>query len=386
MAGVVLALTLAAVGGMSLLAPRTGATGTSGSAPPSIHAPLEVSMTTKTGAWVALAMGDLGKLANTFWQLIFLPAGHSRWSLVTPPGFADNGGIVSAQAGSTVVTGFEASQRIHFSPLASSSDGGERWSPGILGSELAAVPDALAGTSSGRVVALVGNPATGVVSNAGGLYNWQRIVSARQLEATPLARACGIEALTGVALLPAGQLVVGASCSRPGDVGMFEDTASGWRPEEPSLPSSYATSTTSVLRLRSFDGGVSALIAAGSGARTALFGTRIAGKARWSMPVGFRLGPTGQLISSGVSSDGGLVVLVSSDKGPRVEVLNPGARTWTEMPAPPVRTAVVSFEPGGVIGAFVVDHSRLTIFRLAARSIWRRVQVMQVPIVYGSSG
>ena len=54
-------------------------------------------MTTKTGAWVDLAMGDLGQLANTFWQLIFLPAGHSRWSLVTPPGFADNGGLVSAR-------------------------------------------------------------------------------------------------------------------------------------------------------------------------------------------------------------------------------------------------------------------------------------------------
>ena len=56
------------------------------------------------------------------------------------------------------------------------------------------------------------------------------------------------------------------------------------------------------------------------------------------------------------------------------------------MPVPPDRTAAVSFEPGGVIGAFVVDHSRLTIYRLAAPSIWRRVQVMQVPIVYGSSG
>ena len=164
------------------------------------------------------------------------------------------------------------------------------------------------------VVALVGNPATGVVSNTGGLYNWQRIVSARQLEATPLARACGIEALTGVALLPAGQLVVGASCSRPGKVGVFEDTGERLATEAPPLPSSSATSRTSVLRLRSFDGGVIRFDRCGFGARTALFGTRLAGHARWSTPVGFHLGPTGQLISSGVSSDGGLVVLVSSTK------------------------------------------------------------------------
>ncbi len=386
MARVLVAVTFAAIGGMSLLAAKAGAAGTSGSAPPSIHTPLVASMTTTTGAWVDLAMGDLGQLANTFWQLVFLPAGHSRWSLVTPPGFADNGGLVSAEAGSAVVTGFGASQRIHFSPLAASSDGGERWTPGILESELTTYPDALAGASGGRVVALVGNPATEIVSNKGGLYNWQRVISASRLEASAAARTCGVEALTAVAFSPAGQLIIGTSCSQPGKVGVFEDSANGWRSEAPSLPSPYATSTTSVLRLRAFDGRVSALIAAGSGARTELFGTRLGGNAAWSVPIGFRLGRTGQLISSGVSSQGGLVVLVSSDKGPRVEVLGAGSEAWTQLALPPARTAAVSYEPGGSVGAFVVDHSRLTIYRLAtSASSWRRVQVMQVPIVYGSS-
>jgi hypothetical protein len=386
MAKVLVAVTFAAIGGMSLLAAKAGATRTSGSAPPSVHTPLVASMTTTTGAWVALAMGDLGQLSNTFWQLVFLPAEQRRWSLVTPPGFADNGGLVSAEAGSAVVTGFGASQRIHFSPLAASSNGGERWTPGILESELATYPDALAGYSSGRVVALVGNPATEIVSSRGGLYNWQRVVSLRQLEASAAARTCGVEALTAVAFSPAGQLIVGSSCSRPGKVGVFQDSASGWRLEEPSLPSSYAASTTSVLRLRAFGGGVSAVIAAGSGARTELFGTRLASSAVWSAPIGFQLGRTGRLTSSGVSSQGGLVLVVSSDKGPRVEVLDAGAQAWTELPAPPARTAAVCFEPDGSIGAFVVDHSRLTIYRLAkSASSWRRVQVMQVPIVYGSS-
>ncbi len=351
-----------------------------------IYAPLESSMTTAAGSWADLAMGDLGQLANTFWQLLFRPAGRSRWSLVTPPGFADNGGLVSVQVGSNLVSGFEASQRIAFSPVASSSNEGKSWAPGILSSELASVPDALAGTPNGRVAALIGNPAAAVVSDSGGLYNWHQIVSARDLKASMAGRLCGVTALTAVAFSPSDQLLVGASCSRPGDVGVFEVSPSGWQLAGPSIPSSISAGT-SVLRLRAYDGGVSALIATYSPAGTELLGTRRADNGGWSRPVALALGRTERLTSSGISVKGGLAVTLVGDEPPFGEVLGPGARAWSKLSRLPVRTEAISFGATGGIDALAVNQSQLTVYRLSTSTTsWQRVQVMQVPIVYGSSG
>ncbi len=383
-----LALIFAAVGITALLASGASASSDGGSTPSSLatSAPLEASMTTAAGSWADLAMGDLGNLANTFWQLLFLPAGGSRWSLVTPPGFADNGGLVSVQVGSNLVSGFEASQRIAFSPMASSSNGGRSWAPGILSSELAGVPDALAGTPNGRVAALIGKPASAVVSDRGGLYNWHQVVSARILKASTAARLCDVTSLTAVAFSPSDQLLVGTSCSRPGKVGVFEDSPSGWQLAGPLLPSSISA-TTSVLRLRSYDGGVSVLIAAYSGVRTELLGARRTDHGAWSRAVSLSLGPTERLTSSGLSVNGGLVVTVAGGEPPFAEVLGPGARAWTRLPQLPVRTEAISFAPTGGIDALAVDQSHLTVYRLSTTATgWQRVQTTQVPIVYGSSG
>ena len=328
-----LALIFATLGISAVLATEASASsdGSLTSSSMSTYAPLEASMTTAAGSWADLAMGDLGHLANTFWQLLFLPAGRSRWSLVTPPGFADNGGLVSVQVGSNLVSGFEASQRIAFSPIASSSNGGKSWAPGILSSELAGVPDALAGTPNGRAAALIGNPAAAVVADRGGLYNWHQIVSARDLKASMAARLCEVTQLTAVAFSPSGQLLIAASCSCPGKVGVFEDSPSGWHLAGPSLPS-YSSATTSVLRLRAYDGGVSALIATYSGARTELLGTRLGDNGGWSSPIGLVLGRTERLTSSGISVNGGLVVTVGGAERPFGEALGPGSRSWTRLP------------------------------------------------------
>ncbi|MGA3351819.1 MAG: hypothetical protein ABSD85_01375 [Acidimicrobiales bacterium] len=383
----VVVLMLGAIAGAVVLAGASSASGAGALTPPPGRAPLQASMTTSSGTWVDLAMGDLAQLANTFWQVLYLEPGGSRWSLVTPPGFADNGGLVSVQVGPSLLTGFMASQQIGFSPLASSSDGGKRWAPGVITSPLAVVPDALAALPDGRVVALTGKPATAVLSDSGGLSSWQRTASGRHLETSPGGRACGVTALTALAVSPGGQLLVGTSCARTGEVGIFEQSATGWRLAGPSLPSAGSARVTSVLRLRSFDGGVSALIATSSGGHTELFGTRLAGRAGWSKPVGLALGGNAQLSASGISADGGLVVEVAGAGGLVAEVLGPGERAWTELHRLPPRTAAVCFEEGGRIDALAVDHSQLTIYRLAkSGSDWQRAQEMQVPIQYGSSG
>jgi hypothetical protein len=66
-------------------------------APPSIvaqAAPLATSLVTTQGAWATAVMGGPTGSARGFWQLFARPAGADRWSLVTPPGVADNGGLV----------------------------------------------------------------------------------------------------------------------------------------------------------------------------------------------------------------------------------------------------------------------------------------------------
>ena len=60
---------------------------------------------------------------------------------------------------------------------------------------------------------------------------------------------------------------------------------------------------------------------------------------------------------------------------------------WRQLPLPPRRTAALAFGPAGSVDALAADGSRLTVWRLARGSAsWRQVQVLHVPVAYGSSG
>ena len=52
----------------------------------------------------------------------------NRWKLVTPPGTADNGGLVLAAGGPEMITAFRPSQDLTYTPLTQTSDGGQGWS------------------------------------------------------------------------------------------------------------------------------------------------------------------------------------------------------------------------------------------------------------------
>ena len=72
-----------------------------------------------------VAMGSLGHPNNTFWQLFLRPAGATRWALVTPPGVADNGGLVADDGTGTLLTaGFEPTQRLTYSPVVQTTTAG----------------------------------------------------------------------------------------------------------------------------------------------------------------------------------------------------------------------------------------------------------------------
>ena len=67
------------------------------------------------------------------------------WSLVTPPGVADNGGL--DRVGFRRRRPWSAScpaSLLRFSPLAQSANGGSSWVPAFLPGALAPLPDALA--------------------------------------------------------------------------------------------------------------------------------------------------------------------------------------------------------------------------------------------------
>jgi hypothetical protein len=109
-----------------------------------VDAPLVSAVSTSTDSWVTLPMGDLSDPSTTFWELFHAASGSSHWSLVTPPGVADNGGLVQSSSAGAALVGVLPSDLLRFSPLAQSADGGGSWVPAFLPGALAPVPDALA--------------------------------------------------------------------------------------------------------------------------------------------------------------------------------------------------------------------------------------------------
>ncbi len=140
-------------------------------APPS----LTTSLVTTAGTWAVVPMGG----SPAFWQLVRYPAVGSRatgWSLVTPPGVADNGGLVLADlGGQSLVAGFRPSEDLVYSPLATTADAGRTWSPGILDASLADVPDALAAGADGHLLALLKDGTAEQSVSATGTSGWSKL-------------------------------------------------------------------------------------------------------------------------------------------------------------------------------------------------------------------
>ena len=76
-----------------------------GAGPPSLPTslalptPLATSVPAGGGTWATVAMGDLGQPLNTFWQLLFRPAGTMWSDHVEATAVATNGGLVLASGG-----------------------------------------------------------------------------------------------------------------------------------------------------------------------------------------------------------------------------------------------------------------------------------------------
>ena len=347
-------------------------------------APLSTSLVTPQGAWAVTVMGGSAADENNFWQLFVRPAGATRWSLVTPQGVADNGGLVAAAGdgqGASLVVGFRPSQGLAFSPLATSGDTGKTWTPGLLDAGLADVPDAMAVAPSGQTLALLHDggieaAASAAAATAG---QWSRLTTLSALAASAPGRGCGLVAVNAVSFGQNNVPMAAGSCVRRGVAGVFADRGGAWQAAGPVLPAGFGGDQVQVLGLSRN----AALLVAG----TSLLAAWSDG-GRWtvSAPVaatGDEPGNEQGVSASGFGPGGSVWVLLG---GGRAETIGGPGGSWRALPTLPTGTATLAPGSGSSsYDALAVAGSRLTVWRLAAGA-WAQVQVINVPITYGSSG
>lgn len=361
---------------------------------PSIPTPLATSVDTPAGAWVTLPMGRLDETLNTFWQLFFRPVGTGSWTNhVEATATATNGGLVLASSpGGTLVVGVRPSSYLTYTPVISTSDGGASWTDGLVDAELAERPAALAATTGARTLALV---ASRVLSSAGGLSTWTTLTSEKALAASPAGRACDVTALTAVGYLGSEPLV-GASCARPGAVGLLAHDGRGWKTAGIVLPGALARSRVEVLALYDTSHRTAVLLAASGSDGTSLVAAWSGDGDRWTLSAPLRIGAGETVASIGPAPSGGLFALLgSASRTDVLAVARPStkgrssgatASQWSELPAPPAGTATVAFGSSSAVDAFVASGTVLTVWKLASASgRWVAGQVVHVPIQYGSS-
>ncbi len=173
-------------------------------APPAVTEPLNTSLVTAQGSWAIALMGGSAASHNNFWQLFVRPAGASGWSLATPQGVADNGGLVAAGASTSLVVGFRPSQNLTYSPLATSTDTGKNWTPGLLDAGLANTPGAIAVAPSGRTLALLqdGTITAAPTAGAAAAGPWTPRDTRNTLAASAPGRSCGLVGVNAVSFVP----------------------------------------------------------------------------------------------------------------------------------------------------------------------------------------
>jgi hypothetical protein len=359
------------------------APGPAAEAPPGGAPFLATSLVTSAGTWAVAVMGGSVATNDNFWQLFARPVGSSTWKLVTPPGTPDNGGLVLAGAGSSLITGFRPSQYLTYTPLTLTRNAGQAWSStGPLDGALANGPDALAAApSTGKVLALLTDGTAELA--APGYTSWTTLATQRSLAATPAGRSCGLQNLTAATFTTSGIPMLAATCARAGTAGIFADAGGTWHAAGPALPAALAHQPVQVLRLTTTTSSTIALLVAGTGSDASLL-------AAWSPDSGshWTLSPPLRLNGAAPSSASfgpgdATAIILNGSRGQAVA--GPGA-LWRALPALPPGTATLAVGPAGGFDALAVARTKMTIWQLAPRSAaWSKAQIINVPIQFGSS-
>jgi hypothetical protein len=339
-----------------------GSSSSSWSSTPEIGAnsPLTTSLATTTDSWAVIPMA-----ANpAFWQVFVRPANSATWQLVTPPGVADNGGLVAAVTGSALTVAFRPSQELLFSPLASTTDGGVNWSTGgPINADVAESPDALAASGS-DLVTLLTDGSIETSANAGS--TWRVIAKPGAIASTAAGKSCGSVTVTSVSFgTSATDVLAGGSCGISGTTAIFSYSGGSWQRVSLPVAGQLVRLTDGVALIRSKAG------------LTALFG----GAGSWTASV--PLPVASAIKASGTLAGGGAWVVLSNGSG--ATIAGPGQQ-WLPLPPLPAETTVLAAGPGGTTDALAVSGGTLTVWQLAPQAtVWTKVQAINVPIQYGSS-
>lgn len=352
--------------------------------------PAAASTTGSAGSEVVVSMGHLDDPANTFAELFTRAADSQAWVLSTPPGVADNGGLVAgASPTGTVTAGFLPSADLTFSVLAQRAPGGTTWSPGDVPGAVAPQPDALATGADGGVAAVLVRPTASVVASGPDLATWHRVATPRDL--APASARCAVTGITAVAFGSTGAPVLGAACAGP-TIGIFATAPSGGWVLLGRAPVTGGVRATRVLRLDAGTAGIVGLVE-GTGTTTSVVpvwgaagglvsGAPLAVPAGWSVLATAVGGGSGRAVTVLLGSDSGSARRISVFDGPPAGA---ATDTWTDLPAAPAGVAAVA-TVGTETDAFGVDGSHLTVWStVPAGTRWTVVAHQTVPIQYGSS-
>jgi hypothetical protein len=339
-------------------------------------------------------MGILSDPLNTFWQVFVRSGVGAQWTLVTPPGVADNGGLVVSAAPATassgdasLLAGFEPSQALAFSPLAASPDQGSTWSAGLVNGGLASVPDALSASASQGLLALLRGDGGEVVRSDGDPSTWSELVDRTTIASSSGGRSCRAGPLTAVALDAERGPLVATTCTAPGEVGILAMVDREWRLVVPRLSGRFASASTRVLRLVDVSGRASGLVATAVGSTTYLIGISSAGGGSWLRSPPLPVAVKDRTVVTSVEPGGGFVVLASRSNGsPALEMETGPAGAWQSLPPPPLGTATVVVGAGGVVDALVAGATVCTDWRFdTSTASWSKISTVSVPIQFGSS-
>jgi hypothetical protein len=394
-------LSLALAGGFALASCSVGRSASGRLQPPLLldgALPVATSFESGGSSVALVPMGNLGEPRNTFWQLLVRSRAGAPFSLDTPPGVADNGGLVAAPAGKGgAVVGFLTSQQLGFSPTARSDRAGGAWSPGTLAQPLTPVPGALAAGGYG-VAALVGRQGSSVELSRDGLGGWRVVATLPRLRR--LAHGgCHLAALTAVgpSLPPAAPasraaLAVAGTCAERGRIALFAATTgrTAWTGLAVPLGRALRASEVEVAAIEPSQRGYLLLLASRGGGGNALWTARVgSGSVELSAPLELGARRLRAVAISPSASGVRFCVLAAggSPASPREEeaaAIGSGEQSWQLLASPPQGTEGLVWGTRAPL-ALVVHRSRLGI-DLLGRARWRRIQSLEVPVPYGSSG
>jgi len=359
---------------------------------------MATSVSTSTESWAVLPMAA----DPAFWE-VFVRAGNSAsWKLVTPPGVADNGGlVVSAGGDDSLTVAVRPSQHLVFSPLAATANGGASWSAGPpLAAAVAASPDAFAAHGAELVALLTDG---GVETSADAGATWSVIAKPGAIAASAAGQGCGgAVQVTSVSFVLATiaftstnvpvtstEVLAGGTCGTAGGTALFSySPGTGW--QRVSLPvSGHLVRLTGAMALVQGKSGLSALWrGAGTYAYWSANGSTASPSASTPQPAptnwstSAALPASGQVIASGSLLDGAWVLLPG---GRAATIAGPGQQ-WTLLPPVPAKTTVLAAGPDSATDALAVSGDTLTVWRLAPKAtVWQKAEAVSVPVQDGSS-